>query len=165
MLNAVQTRSGWNKSIKDNQYLGGAATRTDSAVQADRIESKTSLQPTEGQFSEERKSVSEDVLEGKTRSNPNLDIYSPSTNLLSKTKVYNREMVPQIVFSENNNFRLDKKGEKTLQKQLSKMKNEGDPISNRPFLDIEQFLIPQESNFSSTLRAGKPKPPYKMTKI
>ena len=74
-------------------------------------------------------------------------------------------MVPQIVFSENNNFRLDKKGEKTLQKQLSKMKNEGDPISNRPFLDIEQFLIPQESNFSSTLRAGKPKPPYKMTKI
>ena len=84
MLNAVQTRSGWNKSIKDNQYLGGAATRTDSAVQADRIESKTSLQPTEGQFSEERKSVFGAVLEGKTRSSPNLDIYSPSTNLLSK---------------------------------------------------------------------------------
>ena len=45
------------------------------------------------------------------------------------------------------------------------MKNEGDPISNRPFLDIEKFIIPQESNFSSTLSAGKPKPPYKMTKI
>ena len=40
-----------------------------------------------------------------------------------------------------------------------------DPISDRPFMDIEQFLIPQESNFSSTLIAGKPKPPHKLTKI
>ena len=42
MLNAVQTRSVLIKSIKDNQYLGGAIL-TDSAVQADRIGSETSL--------------------------------------------------------------------------------------------------------------------------